>query len=381
MNQNKNNTLKFALLSVGFVTAAANAISGNIPDIARSFPNIALHIIELIVTIPSLTMMVAILCSTWISRKIGYRNTILLGTLLCGFGGVMPFFIQNIVIMLITRAIFGFGVGCISSMLLSLILYFFDGKVRSQMIGLQGSIGGLGSFVTTFIAGRLLMFGWHVSFLIYLIAFIIFVIVLVFVPPVKTVAKTSYHEDRKNIRWLPISFYSLLSFISVCFATFFVIKSSTLITINQYGNVQDGSTLIMFISVGSLLAGAMYGNIYNRLKNKSIVLFYILCAVSFFIAGMSSSLLVTIIAAFILGYGYMAFVPFLQEKVGKYGDVGTRTLLVLQSLGSFIAPYFGTVLNYIEESLNTQFIVVGVLYMILVGIAVFIDKREKLKKI
>ena len=69
---------------------------------------------------------------------------------------------------------------------------------------------------------------------------------------------------------------------SVNFATFFVIKGSSLITINHYGSVRDGSTVIMLISIGSLLAGAMYGTIYNRLK--IIPLFYsiLLCSIIYF---------------------------------------------------------------------------------------------------
>ena len=53
-------------------------------------------------------------------------------------------------------------------------------------------------------------------------------------------------------------------------ATFFVIKCSTLLTLNQYGTVQDGSTLVMLISGGSLIAGTVYGNIYKVLKDNLI---------------------------------------------------------------------------------------------------------------
>lgn len=373
--QNHNFILKAALLSVGFVTASVNAIAGNIPEIANSFPHTPLYMIELVVTIPSLTMMLAILCSRYISQKLGQKKTILLGTLLCGFGGIAPFFFQNVMLMLITRAIFGFGVGCISAMLLVLILYFFDGKVRSQMIGLQGSIGGLGSLITTFIAGQLLTLSWQVSFLTYLVSFVIFFIVLIFVPQTRSIEENKTTEIETKANWLYIGFYSLLSFISVCLATFFVIKCSSLVIDNHYGQVQDGSTLIMFISAGSLLAGAMYGNIYNKMKNKSLIIFYFLCAISFFIAGISHQLVITMIAAFILGYGYMAFVPFLQEKVGNQGDQGTRTLLVLQSLGSFIAPYFASGLAYLSQSLNQQFFMAGFFYLILMIVAVFIEKK------
>ncbi|MCB5496241.1 hypothetical protein, partial [Mediterraneibacter gnavus] len=72
-----------------------------------------------------------------------------------------------------------------------MIIYFFDGKTRSQMIGLQGSVGGLGSLICTYIAGQLLMFGWNVSFLTYLVSFIVFLIVFLYVPNVTDVQSSN----------------------------------------------------------------------------------------------------------------------------------------------------------------------------------------------
>ena len=74
----------------------------------------------------------------------------------------------------------------------------------------------------------------------------------------------------------------------------------------------------------------------------------------------------------------MAFVPFLQEKVAIYGSVGTTTLLILQSLGSFITPYYGVLLNQFTSSLDSQFIITGILYLFL--ILVFIVSNQIMKK-
>ena len=73
----------------------------------------------------------------------------------------------------------------------------------------------------------------------------------------------------------------------------------------------------------------------------------------------------------------MAFVPFLQEKVAIYGSVGTTALLILQSLGSFITPYYGVLLNHFTSSLNSQFIITGILYIILIfGISKRVIKKK-----
>lgn len=373
---NKKMILKIAILSCCLVTASQNAIAGNIPAIAYTFKNVALSTIELMTTIPSLFVMLAILLNGFLAKRMNHKTSLLVGLLICGIGGIIPYFIKEVYIMLISRAIFGFGVGMINSNLLIMIVSLFDGKERSQMIGLQGSIGGLGSFLTTYVAGMLLAYGWHVSFLVYVIAFLIFFFVLKYVPNAKDSQNSK--EVQQEVNYKRIIFYSILSFMSVNFATFFVIKGSSLITINHYGSVRDGSTVIMLISIGSLLAGAMYGTIYNRLKDHSLILFYIICAVSFILAGCIHNLWIVYISAFLLGYGYMAFVPFLQEKVAIYGSVGTTALLILQSLGSFITPYYGVLLNHFTSSLNSQFIITGILYIIL--ILIFGISKRVIKK-
>ena len=63
--------LKVALLSVCFITASLNAIAGVIPNIAQSFPNTPLYLVELMTTIPSLTSMLAILLSGQIRNLFG----------------------------------------------------------------------------------------------------------------------------------------------------------------------------------------------------------------------------------------------------------------------------------------------------------------------
>lgn len=373
---NKKMILKMAILSCCLVTASQNAIAGNIPAIADSFKNVALSTIELMTTIPSLFVMLAILLSGFLAKRMNHKTLLLIGLLICGIGGIIPYFIKEIYIMLISRALFGFGVGMINSNLLNMIVGLFDGKERSQMIGLQGSVGGFGSFLTTYVAGMLLTYGWHVSFLVYIIAFLIFLFVLKFVPNTKD--KQDSKEVSQEINYKRIIFYSILSFISVNFATFFVIKGSSLITINHYGSVRDGSTVIMLISIGSLLAGAMYGSLYNKLKEKSLIVFYVICALAFILAGFINNLWIVFITAFLLGYGYMAFVPFLQEKVAIYGSIGTTSLLILQSLGSFITPYYGVLLNQFTSSLNSQFIITGIFYIILIFI--FVISQRIMKK-
>lgn len=380
MDQNRNTKLKIALLSVYFVTASLNAITANIPEMAKTFSTVPLYIIELIATIPSLFQMIGVLCGAQVARRIGHKKSTMLGLLLCGVGGVIPFFIQNFVLIFATRCMFGLGCGLISAVMLTMIVHFFTGDTRSTMIGLTGSVGGLGSALSSFVAGRLLIFGWNASFAVYFTAFVVMLLIVTLVPDVQIVSALPKRSDAsaKQSSWLSLSALTLLSFTSTLLATFFIIKASTLITSAGLGTAQNGSLAITFISIGSLLAGAMYGRLYAKLKAKALVLFYIVSAAGLF-CGAIHSLAIIYTGAFLIGWGLIAFTPYFQEKVSRdyahFGETGTSFILVSQALGAFAAPYYGNILQAINPVLTAQFAITGAAYLALAVIALLLCFR------
>jgi MFS family permease len=383
----KNNDLKLkiALLSVYLITASLNAITAGIPEMAKSFPQVPLHIIELIATIPSLFQMIGVLAGRSIASRIGYQRSAVLGLLLCAIGGSIPLFLPQFGLIFVTRCIFGLGCGIITAVMLTMIIALFTGDTRSRMIGLTGSIGGLGSALSSFLAGRLLVFGWQAGFAVYLTGFAVAVLVAAVVPDVKiTPHHGTHHEEKQERKWLPLLFLTILSFLSTLFATFYVIKASTLITSLNLGTAADGSLAITLISIGSLIAGAMYGKIYAKLKRMSVVLFYLVSAAGLFLGGAFHSLIMIWAGAFLIGWGLMAFTPYFQERVSldfpQSGETGTSMILVSQASGAFAAPYLGTFLNLFTTDLPFQFILTGIFFLILACIALLIALKHRQKK-
>ncbi len=369
----KNIKLKIALLSVYLITASLNAITANIPEMAKTFTTVPLYTIELIATIPSLFQMIGVLVGKPFAQKIGLKQSVLIGLLCCAIGGSFPLLIQQFHLLFFTRCVFGLGCGLITSVMLTMIVALFEGNERSSMIGLTGSIGGLGSAISSFTAGRLLVFGWHVSFAVYLLGFVVFAIVLCFVPNVNAMAKKEQHaSDTQNVSYVRLILLSILSFVSTLLAAFFTVKESTLITTLNIGTAQNGSFAITLISLGSLLAGAMYGKLYAKLKGYSLVLFYIVSSIGL-MTGFTGNLIMIYIGAFLIGWGLIAFTPFFQEKVTKdypgLGQTATNYILVSQALGAFMAPYYGTMISLLTSDLQMQFLYTGFGYLLLAMIA------------
>jgi MFS family permease len=367
--------MKVSLLSTCLIWASINAITANIPEMAKSFSDVDLYMVELIATVPSLFQMLSVLLSAPIAKRLGLKNTCSLGLLLCGVFGVLPIFIQDFYVVFASRCVFGVGCGLIVSNALSLIIEFFEGPERSSVIGLQGSVGGLGSAVTALVAGRLLAFGWNWSFVVYALAF--FVLALFnFGVPAGGAAKETQETTSAAGRGGSVGYLVLQAafmFCSILTLTLFVVKASTYIVDAGLGDAQQGSLAITLVSVGSLVAGALYGKIRSALSDFALVVFMVIGAAGFFVAAFSGSFAAVMVASFLIGYSMMALVPHLQENVSvrcaDLGQVGTNTILVAQALGAFGAPYLGTFLARFVPGLPGQFLVCGVIFCVLAVVA------------
>lgn len=375
MKQNKNLILKIALLSTCLVSASLNAVTGLVPEMAAAFPTVSLSTIELVATVPSLFQMVGVLGEQVLAKKLGHKGAMLLGLLFCAVGGILPVFLPLFPVIFVTRCFFGTGCGLLMSSLLTLIVHFFDGQTRSTMIGLNGGISGLGSAGATFAAGLLLAFGWNVSFSVYFLGFAVMALVLVFVPKVKTAAPTESTE-KKNGK-LPLGLWGLgaLMFVSVMLATMYVIKASTLITDYGYGTAKEGSLAITFLSLGSFAAGLTYGKLRAKLGSLTLALAFGICVLGFLMGGFANSLLPVWAGAFLLGYGYLIFMPFIQEQAsriyGAYGETATNLVLVFQSVGAFVTPWLGNLFGLVSEDLKVQFFMTAACFILLTAAAVW----------
>ncbi len=381
MDENRNFKLKAALLSTCLVSASLNAVTGLVPEMAAAFPDLTLSTIELVATVPSLFQMVGVLGEQLLAKLIGHKGAMLLALMFCAVGGVIPIFLPLFPVIFVTRCFFGIGCGLLMSSLLTLTVRFFTGGTRSTMIGLNGGISGLGSAASTFIAGQLLVFGWNVSFSVYFLGFAVALLVLFAVPrdgntpPEPSDGASNAARPR---RMLPAGVWGLgiLMFTAVMLATMYVIKASTLITDSGFGTAREGSVAITFLSLGSFAAGLTYGKLRAKLGGWTLVLAFAICAAGNLLGGFAGGLIPVWIGAFVLGYGYLIFMPFIQEQTsrsfGAWGETATNLVLVFQSVGAFVTPWLGGAFGAFTDVLKGQFLITAGCFAVLtLGAAAF----------
>lgn len=383
--------LQFALLSASLLVGSAAAINANIPAMAQHFKDVPLSMVEMLTTIPSLFLMISVFISTFIAKRLGYKQTIMLGLAIVMISGLIPLWIDNFIMILMSRGALGFGIGLFNSLLVSMINYFYEPQMRSSMYGLQSAFEGAGGIFITFLAGQLLKINWQAPFIAYGIAIPVFFIYLKYVPKVETKDMEENTElqtqqaNQKNSSFLPVLSYVILIFIAAMLYMIMGIKIASLMNEVGYGTASDASFVIIVLSLGGISAGLFFGKILKILKQYTTTIGLLLLSLAMLILGMSQHLIMTFIGGFLIGFGFKIFMPSLIDKINNsnipHKNLATSLLLVGFNLGVFISPY-GSVLiqNLIgTENLPILFITNALFFMILSSLT-FLITTIKSKK-
>lgn len=396
MSKSRDILLRIALLCCTIIVSSTAAINGNISEIVKAFPDVSLSTVELISTMPSLFLMISVLTSRNIAKAIGYKKTVLIGIGIDVICGSIPMVVSNIYVILISRALFGFGVGMFNSLMVALICYFYDGNERSTMIGLQGTIGGLGGLMITFLSGQLLKISWQASFAAYLVAIPIFFMFFIFVPKVSTEEILANNEALKKKAdevklevgkesYLPVIGFVLLIFVANTLYMTMGIKESSLITTMGYVTASDGSKVIMLLCVGSMISGLSYGRYIKFTKKFTIPMGFMIMGCAIILMGASNSVVLTAFGGFLSGFAAQFILPYMMEMVNKdsakRGGVATSLLIVSANLGSFLSPYGSKVIERISwiKDLRGLFYTDGTILLVLAAAGIVVAASSTVK--
>ena len=361
---------KASLLSASLVSTGTSAVLGILPAISEAFPDVPVTAVEAIGMTPSLFSTASILLSPVLFRKTGYRKAAVFGFLLCGIFGLLPIFVPLFPVLFACRCIYGIGAGLLSSSLMALIVSCFEGEEKSAMIGYQGSIGAIGSSLLTFLAGRLALYGWNKAFFVYLTAFLLLPLFVLFSPKEKAgeTIRTKEKASSGGRRMADLLYIAVLQLFAVTIASVYLIKTSSLVVNDGLGRVSDGALAITIAYAGCILAGPFYAKTRAKLKAGTLVLGYVLCALSFVITAKASSLPVLYFGSLILGYGYMTFIPYTTETVSAsfkdLGSIASNTMLLVQAIGGFLCPYFASFLTLFTKDVHTQYLIIAGLLLL-----------------
>lgn len=373
--------MKFSLLAISLLLTSSNAISGVMPALIKQFPDQPRANVELLSTVPSFSMIIMIIASGFIARKIGDKATVTAGLVIAAVFGVIPFFVtNNFWVIMGSRIGLGVGFGLINSLAVSMIAKFFSGDEKATLMGFRSAFESLGQSLMTLAAGFLVLLSWNSSFLVYFLAVPILVLFVLFVPkePNNPAADDSAHAETGSAKQSvngPILLITVFLIVAVTMYIGLTTRLSSVVTGFGFGTMQQASTLLSVMTIGGMLMGFAFGLINKALKAQTLTVGLAALGIGSLIMFFAPNFAVLCVGALIAGISYPTMISYtfnqISEVCPKVSDtLCTSVVLVGCNFGAFTAPYTLKLVG--GSSLSQPYLVYGVILLVIAaGYAVY----------
>lgn len=167
--------IKAVLLAASTLTVMSGAIiAPALPEISRYFAGEDTELLtKLVLTMPALVIAVLAPLAGYLIDRFGRKKLLLISLLIYTVAGTAGFLIDDLVLLLVSRAVLGIGVAGIMNAATTLIGDYFQGEERNQFMGTQASFMALGGVVFLNVGGLLADWSWRGPFLVYAAALIV----------------------------------------------------------------------------------------------------------------------------------------------------------------------------------------------------------------
>lgn len=328
-------------------------------------------------TVPAITFAIFALLIGFLIDKWGRKPVLVSSIILYVISGSMGFFVDNLYVIIVSRAFLGIAAAGNMNSILTLIGDYYHGAKRDRVLGFQVAIGALGSVALALIGGALSDIQWNYPFLLYFLPVILLpTTIFVLREPKNHVEEVKNLEETKTLEsdnfepenTCAVEGLSSKWIITICYGLIFALMFIYYLGPSQISYYIDELELDMtsfqigIIMAAVMIAAAFIGAFYKQFKKYlnfhiiSIIGFSLL-GTGFVILAFTHSFVVLLIAGIIGGLGF----GFLLPNFSLYLVSNTT----VENRGKVVSGY--NTMWYIGESLSPiffQFIIVATSYSV-----------------
>ena len=356
---------KMSLLGLSLLLISAFSISTALPPMLDYYsPTFSAAQVELLVSVPSFSVVAMLLLNSFIDKWLSDRQLIVTGLLLLSSAGIFPFFVQAYPLVLLSRIAFGMGIGLINAKAIAIISQRYQGKERVQMLGIRGSMELIGGASCSLLVGQLLKIHWTFAFLIYGFGFVILIMYLLFVPSMEQVEKKQITKRKQVLNKKDLGMIlgmALLAGFVIC------INSSISLRVPLFQvagkTIESGqSALVLSLEQGiGIVAGLSFASLIGHFKNRLLTIVMFLLAVCLFGMSVAGNLPILILSSVGVGFFYSIILTIifnrLSESIARnLLNKATAYVLLGCNLGSALSPYVLKLLALISPSFSWIFL-------------------------
>lgn len=338
--------------------------------------------VQLLQTLPYLLLMLGSFLVGWWTTKTSKKKIVLLGLLLVGICGILPFFSDSFLLLFLSRLLIGFGFGIISPLNTAIIAEMFEEKDRAGYMGLHVVGMGVGTMAGNMVGGMLSGFGYRFFYLVYLIAFLSWILV----QSLLTETPPNVLEKQGGMR-LNTAVYviSAASFVH----TLFINAYSTNIGIYIIQNITADTTVTGLATTVNaafaLLIGALFSKVSGLLKKYTVAASVFAAAAGFGMILVLPGMAGVYITSALCGISLSCFMAGCSMLISMSVEPGAVAMAsgvfsVIGGIGGLIAPVFmgnAASLVFGDNTPVNQFILafIGMAALAVAILAVVMQKR------
>ena len=354
---------KIGIYSLSLLSMVALGITPSIDLIATDL-GVDATTVQQLTAVPNLMSLVSALVFSAFANRMPRKIPAVLAPVLILIGGLVPVFVDGgFTLLLVCSAILGLGAGFVNNTTNTLITDLLPPEEQGRAMSQNVIFVNLGSIIMTSVGGVLASGGWRQNYLVYLVALPVLILLITCIPYEKVAApghsddaseaEQASGEKRSGVlkgMGVAVICFLIMACTNMCFSAFANNASLLLGDWMDAGQVSSWAGIVVAVgTIGGIVAGLTIDYL-KPLKRVMLVFGSVLMCVGMVLLARASSLPLTMVAAFLIGYAMAvanAELPYLIS-------IGTDPAYMANAMGLFSAgtalggAISPTVLNFLS---------------------------------
>lgn len=362
MSKGRKN-LSIAVLFLASIIAMADFFI--VPFMSNFYTDFAGHenLVNFIVSGPTLIGFFTSLLSAPLVKKFNAKFVIIVSLVLGAIGGIFCVADYSAWYVAAMRMLIGAGMGFNSvGCIMQINDMFTDEAERSRVLGWFYSFESLIGVVISLVVGRIPPENWKFTFNLYWVLVPVLLLVILFLPAVKTRNDAADETKQGDGSAAPQSKFSMSEFVILCLATVlvqiffnsFFFLSSLYVDAKGIGGAAASSIISSLVTAGTFVIGFAFAKMYEKMKRGIVVLIFGLMALGYLILTIFSSLPLTYLASLLIGVSNglaLAYFPMHisvispANKVEKYQSTNQAVYMVAIFTSTYAVSFVSSIMH------------------------------------
>lgn len=383
-----------AIYLVAFLQMGGAGLSPVMAALGNAFPNAGPSRIQLVMTIPSLFVVLTNLVTGWLMEKFPKKYLTAIGCGMAALFAILGAVVNSsLTVLYVWAAILGIATSLSTTVSQGIANEMFEPEERVAIFGRRTAAASVGTMLMTFLGGYLVARSWKYGFLVYLIMVPGMIACLMFHPRDTKLAKTANPaaDAGKPFSVKGMIFPCVAGFMASLIYSCAMTNNSMLVAeLGAKGLLggMDPNVLGGYLTTIILVVGAVLGMVLDRIAKKiglqCMSLGFVLLAVGYVVIFFANGFAMLVLAAVIMGGALNCVMPHAtilgSDAGGAKAELGLSLAVGMANLGTLASAVIPAVSKALfrTEEVRFRYLLAAVLAVAVATVfIIYIAGRQK----